>query len=260
MKFIITIDDAEENTLKLILKKNLDIPVVMGIPAGLIGKKFEDKHVASKELIIDVIRNLDVEIASHSYYHNPPNYGLQTGLKTFLSRIWTFPDKFGYFLRSLEFLKNVNLSKRNLEFNIFNEIVISKRTLEKNFMTDIITFIYPSGYFSRDMLYLVKQNYDFARTCEIGINTITDMRHKPEKFLLKTISTSKYTNFSKIEEYYKDFLKKEDENKEFVVIETYHVLSKSKSKDLYARLYDDFEKHCKNLKEMGTICKFLDFV
>jgi peptidoglycan/xylan/chitin deacetylase (PgdA/CDA1 family) len=253
-------DDAEETTLKLILEKNLDIPVVIGIPAGLIGKKFEDKTIASKELIIDVIRNLNVEIASHSYYHDPPSYDLQRGLKTFFSRMRAFPDKSGYFLRALEFLKNKNWISKNLEFDIFKEIVVSKRTLEKEFMTNVITFLYPGGYFSKDMLNLVKQNYNFARTSEIGINNIADMRHNPEKFLLKTISTSKYTNFSKIERYYKDFLKKEDENKEFIVIETYHILSKFKSKDLYGHLYGDFEKHYKHLKEVGSICKFSNFM
>jgi len=259
VKFIITIDDAEEATLKLILEKNPDIPVVVGIPAGLIGKKFEDKTIASKELIIDVIRNLNVELASHSYYHNPPGYDLRRGLKIFFSRIREFPDRSGYLLRALEFLKNKRWISKHLEFDIFKEIVVSKRTLEKEFMTNVITFLYPGGYFSKDMLDLVKQNYNFARTSEIGVNNIADMQHNPEKFLLKTISITKYTNFSKVERYYEDFLKKEDENKEFIVIETYHILSKSKSKDLYGHLYSDFEEHYKNLKKVGSICKFSDF-
>lgn len=95
MKFIITIDDAEEKTLELLLKENIDTPVVVGIPAGLIGKNLEGRKIASYDLLSEILKYLDVEIASHGYYHALPKISA-LNIKKFLYKFVKFPDKFDY--------------------------------------------------------------------------------------------------------------------------------------------------------------------
>ena len=262
MKFIITIDDADEKTLKLLLSEKVDIPMVVGVPAGLIGEKFENRNIASKELIFDAMRNLNIEIASHGYYHITPAYNIREKIKKTLSRVKSFPDKFDYFFRILnffEFKKDNENKKEIFELKKNREIIDSKNMLEKTFGKKVTAFLYPGGYFNKDIFNAVSKKYDFARTSEIGTNFVEDLSGNSEKILLNTISFSKYTNFSKIEKYYKKLLKKEKQtNKEFLIIEAYHIISKSKNDCLYSCLFDDFKQHYKFLKSMGKINKFLD--
>ncbi|MCK5320107.1 hypothetical protein KAJ61_01825 [Candidatus Parcubacteria bacterium] len=263
MRFIITIDDADEKTLKLFLSERVNFPMVVGVPAGLIGKKFENRNIASKELIVDAMQNLNMEIASHGYYHITPAYNIREKIKKTFSRVKLFPDKTDYFFRILnffEFKKDNENKKEIFEFKKTREIIDSKHTLEKIFKKKIITFLYPGGYLDKDILSSVSKNYDFARTSEIGTNFVEDLSDNSKKILLNTISFSKHTNFSKVEKYYKKLLEKEKQSKkEFLIIEAYHIISKSDNGCLYSCLFDDFKRHCEFLKSIGKINKFLDF-
>ncbi|MCK5510896.1 polysaccharide deacetylase family protein [Candidatus Parcubacteria bacterium] len=263
MKFIITIDDADEKTLKLFLSERFNIPIVVGVPAGLIGKNFENRNIASKKLIFNAIQNLNIEIASHGYYHVTPAYNIRGKIEKTFSRVKSFPDKIDYFFRILHFFafnKNDDDKKEIFEFEKNKEIIDSKNMLEKIFGKKIIAFLYPGGYFDKNIASSVSKNYTFARTSEIGPNLIEDLNNDSNKFLLNTISFSKYTNFSKIEKYYKRLLEEEKQGKkEILIIEAYHIISRSGSDRLYSCLFDDFKKHCEFLKSIGKINKFLDF-
>ncbi len=233
------------------------MPLVIGVVAGLIGSKFEDKNLASKDLITDVISNLDVEIASHGYYHSVQGYGLRRNVERLVSRMGAPPDKFDYILRALHCLKYKQWNKNgNYASNAFKEIVTSKKTLEATFGRSVNTFLYPGGYVSNEMLNLIRENYNFARNSEVGINASSDLKDESGRFSLRSISISKYTSLSKIEEYYKEYSKKEKANGEFIVIEIYHNITGSKTRGLYDCLYSNFQKHCQTLKEIGTFCQF----
>ncbi|MBI2647442.1 hypothetical protein HYW99_03105 [Candidatus Woesearchaeota archaeon] len=124
MRFIITIDDAEEETLKTLLEENIDIPLVIGLPVGLLNKDFENKKISSKELVFKLIKNLDIEITSHGYFHNLPSLGFQKNLKIFISRIKSAPDKFDYLFRALYFQKKKAKSEVNQKNEVYDHFFI----------------------------------------------------------------------------------------------------------------------------------------
>lgn len=263
VKSIITIDDAEEKTLELLLKENVGILIVVGVPVGLIGKNLESRKVASYDLILDVLKNLNVEMSSHGYYHILPKTSAYTNAKIFLSRFVSFPDKLDYTKRVKYFLSTKcpnNLE--DFETDDHKEVVNSKETLNELFGREIITYLYPGGNLAGNILNLVSKNYLFARTSEVGVNYIDDLEDSSKRYCLKTISFSRYTNFSKTEKYYNKLLKKEDKiNKEFLVIEAYHTIIKDNTKTsyLYDVSYKDFENHIKFVENVGEIVKFFDF-
>lgn len=113
-------------------------------------------------------------------------------------------------------------------YNIYYEVEVSKKILSKLFREDIITYLYPGGYIAESLLDIVSKNYLYARTSEIGINYVNNLRNYPDRYNLKTISFSKYTNFLKIEKYYHQLLKSEDK-RELVIIETYHSITDRKN-------------------------------
>jgi hypothetical protein len=258
MKFVITIDDAEAETLKLLLMENVGIPIVIGVPVGLIGRQWENKIIATLDLIKTAIKELDVEIASHGYYHIVPgdsdskvNYFLK-----FIRGLSSHPDKSDYIFRLFNFAKRARVMTHVYVPEV--EIIQSQKELENLCNLPIITFLYPGGYVTKELLDIVQEKYLFARTTNISINLLSNLRKTPDRFLLKTISVSRYTNFSKLEKYYLKLKKMENQTEEIIVIETYHILTHHKPKTLYEIPFKIFNSHCRFLKSSGAICRFID--
>jgi hypothetical protein len=272
MRFIITIDDAREKTLKNLLKYNVDIPIVIGVPAGLINRKLEGENVASFELLEETVNKLNIEIASHGYYHITKTLSTIDKTKILLKRIISSPDKIDMFMRLQHFFTFKGTREKvynhkdyekgySRDYDISKEIVESKKELQKLFNIDIITYIYPGGYLNDEILNLVSKNYKFARCSEIGFNYIEDLKHNKRRYLLKTVSFSKFTKFEKIEKYYEKLIRLEKKNnKEMLIIESYHSLvdSECQKNYLYSNEIRDFIKHIKNISKLGDLTTFKD--
>ncbi|ENN96228.1 hypothetical protein J422_03488 [Methanocaldococcus villosus KIN24-T80] len=266
MKFIITIDDAEKETMNILLRENIDIPVVIGVPVGLLGKSLGDRNIASIDLIRDLImNNSTIELASHGYYHIPPP-SCRTKLfllKKFLKNMILSLDKKEYLIRSLCFArseigKNTNEGSTTeylQKFNPIDEIVTSKKLLEELFGTRIITYIYPGGNYTEELISLVSKYYNFARTTDEGWNVIGDLYKEPNKFLLKSISISRYTNFLKLEKRYEK-MKNEERAEEIIVIETYHDFTYKMPRRLYQINFNVFKQHYNKLRNIGELTTF----
>jgi hypothetical protein len=257
MKFVITIDDAEAETLKLLLMENVDIPVVIGVPVGLIGREWGNKIIATLDLIKTVTKELNVEIASHGYYHIVPGDSNKVNyFSKFIRGLLFHPDKSDYIFRLFNFAERARVMTHVYVPEV--EVIQSQKYLENLCNLPIITFLYPGGYVTKELLDIVQEKYLFARTTNIGINLLSNLRKTPDRFLLKTISVSRYTNFSKLEKYYLKLKKMENQTEEIIVIETHHILTHHKPKTLYEIPFKIFNSHCRFLKSSETICRFID--
>jgi len=260
MKIIITIDDVEEETLNILLKERFDTPFVFGIPVGLMGKELEEFIISSKELIEKALRTLKVEIASHGYYHVCPEVPSYKNFRTFLKMFFSTYDKVEYLKRTIGFIFRKKFLNPKFNYDIEREISWSKNELETNFHINVITFLYPGGYITKEIIKKTSSFYKFARTSEFGINYVSGLKTS-RRFFLKNISVSKYTDFQKLEKYYEKLHQKEKTiDEEFLLIETYHRISEKvgNEKSIYEINYKEFKRHINFLKNKWQILRFLD--
>ena len=260
MKFIITIDDADRETLELLLAKAANLPVVIGVPAGLIGKKFEGRETAETGLIYRLLRERNIEIASHGYFHTYSSGSSWLSYLRLLIGIIHFPDRLGYLRRIFHFFfQNRRIEESSPSYDAHLEMVESGSILKKYFGVNIDFFIFPAGQIDNKSLNYLLSNYCFGRGTNIGFNYLGDFFDRSKKYFLKTISFSRYTNFSRIEKYYEKLARREKkEGREIVIIESFHIISEIDTGRLYSNLLSDFEKHIAGLSYFGQIIKIGD--
>lgn len=253
---IITIDDCYKNTIQTLIRENIDIPLVLGVPIGLLGKNLGKYPIADEDDIKELIRTLNnIEIASHGYKHRiivASKYSTKFLLskhRKFIS-LSKFPDRLDLLLRFIHtfhvnILKNKNKANTCIRYiNSLLEVAASKYLIERRFGRKVVTFIYPGGYYDETLLMNVSKLYTFARTTNPGINMLNYiLKSRMLRFLIKSYTISRFTNFKVLEKFYEKVSKK----KNILIVETYHMIIDRKVDYIYSTKLSIFKSHIKNL-------------
>lgn len=220
------------STLPLLVKYQMK--AVYNFIAGLAGKELEGLKLASWEEIKKTGR-LGMEIGSHSLTHNrlTTKGRLAKYFKSFLYK----ENCFNHLIASWQ--KPQSSSKLLIAKNVAEEITTSQQLL-KNHGIGAVSFVYPYGYYDKEIKEMVKNYYSSARSTDGGLNYLASC----DPYALKVFLWDKWTKTNTANKW----VEKAIEEKAWL-IEVFHLVAKDNEiNHEYFTSTSSFQNHLEFIK------------